>query len=112
MQIFEANITHSVLDYLKSNLKENVCLKEANNLLFNSFGILDFFETEEELKNLIHAISESQNNVSEPDRTEYGDFQTNLNLANNVAEILSIRTLVIKLTSIHKIQFLTNFTPN
>lgn len=88
MQIFKANITHSVLDYLKSNLKENVCFKEANNLLFNSFGILDFFETEEEFKNLISAISESQNIVSEPDRTEYGDFQTNLNLANNVAEIL------------------------
>lgn len=88
MQIFKANITHSVLDYLKSNLKENVCFKEANNLLFNSFGILDFFETEEEFKNLISAISKSQNIVSEPDRTEYGDFQTNLNLANNVAEIL------------------------
>lgn len=88
MQIFKANITHSVLDYLKSNLKENVCFKEANNLLFNSFGILDFFETEEEFKNLISAISESQNIVSEPARTEYGDFQTNLNLANNVAEIL------------------------
>lgn len=88
MQIFKANITHSVLDYFSSNLKENVCFKEANNLLFNSFGILDFFETEEEFKNLISAISESQNIVSEPDRTEYGDFQTNLNLANNVAEIL------------------------
>lgn len=89
MQIFEANITHSVLEYLKSNLKVDLCLKEANSLLFNSFGIIDFFETEKELKNLIIAISESQNIVSEPDRTEYGDFQTNLNLANNVAEILA-----------------------
>ncbi|WP_209391155.1 hypothetical protein [Chryseobacterium sp. RR2-3-20] len=89
MQIFEGNITHSALDYLKSNLKEDICFKEANNLLFNSFGIVDFFETEEELKNLIIAISESQNIVSEPDRTEYGDFQTNLNLANNVAKILA-----------------------
>lgn len=89
MQIFEANITDSAIDYLKCNLKGDVCLKEANNLLFNSFGILNFFETEEELKNLINAISESQNIISEPDRTEYGDFQTNLNLANNVAEILA-----------------------
>jgi hypothetical protein len=89
MQIFEANITDSVIDYLKCNLKGYVCLKKANNLLFNSFGILNFFETEEELKNLINAISESYHIISEPDRTEYGDFQTNLNLANNVAEILS-----------------------
>ncbi|MDK7674868.1 hypothetical protein QP547_03475 [Weeksella virosa] len=88
MQILEANITDSAIDYLKCNLKGDVCLEEANDLLFNSFGILNFFETEEELKNLINAISESQNIVSEPDRTEYGDFQTNLNLANNVAEIL------------------------
>lgn len=91
MQIFEANITHSVLDYFSSNLKEDVCFKEANNLLFSSFGILDFFETAEELKNLIIAIYESQNIISEPDRTEYGDFQTNLNLANNVAEILATK---------------------
>lgn len=89
MQIFEANITNSALDYFLSNLKENVCFKEANNLIFSSFGILDFFETEEELKNLIIAISENQNIVSEPDRTEYGDFQTNLKLANSVAEILA-----------------------
>lgn len=89
MQIFEANITHSVLEYLKSNLKKDARFKEANNLLFNSFGIIDFFETKEELKNLIIAISECQNIVSELDRTEYGDFQTNLNLANNVVEILT-----------------------
>lgn len=88
MQIFEANITHSVLDYLKDNLKKSVSLKEANNLLFKSFGIIDFFETEEELKSLIIAIFENQNSISEPDRTEYGDFQTNLNLAKNAAKIL------------------------
>lgn len=103
MKIFEANITHSVLDYLKSNLKGNICLKETNNLLFNSFGILDFFETEEELKDLTITISDSQNIVSEPDRTEYGDFQTNLNLANSVVEILanknSLPQIIIEPTS-------------
>ncbi|MFN3272115.1 MAG: hypothetical protein ACK40Y_06125 [Cloacibacterium caeni] len=92
MQIFEGNITHSALDYLKSKLKEDICFKEANNLLFNSFGIVDFFETEEELKNLIIAISENQNIVSEPDRTEYGDFQTNTNLANNVTLHLTTKS--------------------
>jgi hypothetical protein len=34
-------------------------------------------------------ISETHNTVEEPDRAEYGDFQTNLDLANNITLYLS-----------------------
>lgn len=85
MQIFKANITYRVLDYLKSNLKSNMPFDEVNELFFKNFGITHFFENETELNELKTAVLKIQNIVSEPDRAEYGDFQTNLDLANKVA---------------------------
>lgn len=88
MRIFEANISFSVLDYLKNTLGDNLTFDETNHVLFKSFGIVDFFETKEEFKSLLHTIYESSNIIFESERAEYGDFQTNLDLANNVAKLL------------------------
>ena len=37
---------------------------------------------------LINTISNSNNVINEPDRAEYGDFQTNINLSDNVCNLL------------------------
>lgn len=87
MKVFEAHITCRVSAYLNSLLKQVASSKKANQLLYEAFGIIDFFESDEELISLVSAISDQPTVVSEPDRAEYGDFQTNLDLANKVVEL-------------------------
>ena len=84
MKIFEANITPQVSDYLNDKLKKVVSLEQANQEMYDAFGILHFFDNNEELETLKKVLSETYNVVEEPDRTEYGDFQTNSDLANKV----------------------------
>lgn len=85
MKVFEANITHQVSDYLNDNLRNIVAVEKANQKMYEAFGFIHFFDNAEDLQILKETISISQNIVSEPDRAEYGDFQTNTELANKVA---------------------------
>jgi len=94
MEVFEANITFQVSDYLNRNLKNITFFELANQKIYDAFGILLFFDNNEELETLKEIISETQNVVEEPDRaTEYGDFQTNLDLANKVALYLKAKDI-------------------
>jgi hypothetical protein len=85
MKVFDANINHRVSDFLNDNLKEISSFEKANQKMYAACGIMHFFENDEELGALKETLSITQNNVEEPDRAEYGDFQTNSDLANKVA---------------------------
>ncbi len=94
MRVFEANISYVVSDYLNSNLKNITTFEFANQKMYDAFGILHFFDNNQELETLKEIISETQNIVEEPDRaTEYGDFQTNLDLANKVTLYLTTKNI-------------------
>lgn len=82
MKIFEANISFQAADFLNQTLQSISSLTKANEIMLNSFGIKDFFGENEELQTLKGVISENKNKLEEPDRVEYGDFQTNADLAN------------------------------
>ncbi len=82
MKIFEANITLQVSDFLSDNLKGISSFEIANQRLFDVFKIKQFFENNEELENLKLVISNALYIVEEIDRAEYGDFQTNADLAH------------------------------
>lgn len=84
MKIFEANITHQVSDFLNDNLKKITSFEKANQKMYDAFGIIHFFDNNEDLETLKEVLSETHNIVEEPDRAEYGDFQTNSDLANKV----------------------------
>ena len=84
MKIFEANITHQVSDFLNDNLKKITSFEKANQKMYDAFGIIHFFNNNEDLETLKEVLSETHNIVEEPDRAEYGDFQTNSDLANKV----------------------------
>ncbi|NCU36792.1 hypothetical protein EOM75_12390 [Candidatus Falkowbacteria bacterium] len=83
-EVFEANITHQVSDYLNNSLKNVLSIEEANQKLLEDFGFLHFFQNGEDLRTLRETIADAIHYVSEIDRTEYGDFQTNLVLANKI----------------------------
>jgi hypothetical protein len=84
MKVFEANITYQVSDYFNNNLKNTPSFETANQKIYEAFGIIDFFDNNTDLDTLKEIISMSSNLISEPDRAEYGDFQTNEDLANKV----------------------------
>lgn len=89
MKVFEANITYQVADYLNFSLKDINSFETANQKLFDAFGITFFFDNNEELETLKENILLTNELVSEPDRSEYGDFQTNEDLAKKVSLFLS-----------------------
>ena len=93
MEIFEANMTHRVSDYLVNELSNISSFELANQKMFGNFGILNFFEDFEELGALQKAISQTQHIRAESDRTEYGDFQTNAILANQAIFYLASKNI-------------------
>ncbi|MEP7170445.1 MAG: hypothetical protein ABI855_13835 [Bacteroidota bacterium] len=88
MKIFEANISHQVADFFNKKLSRTTTLVTANQKMFNACGIKHFFDNELELEALKEIICSTENLVEEPDRAEYGDFQTNFDLATKVAKFL------------------------
>lgn len=92
MRIFEANISLQVCSFLKDFLNDISSFKNANQKVFDAFGINTFFENEDDFQRLIESVSTvAISLVEEPDRAEYGDFQTNKDLANKIAKHLAIK---------------------
>lgn len=93
MKVFEANISHQVSDFLNDNLKKTTSFEKANQKMYDAFGIIHFFDTNAELETLKEILSVTHNIVEEPDRAEYGDFQTNSHLANKVTLHLTSKNI-------------------
>lgn len=90
MKIFEANISMQVFTFLKDFLNKTSSFENANQKMFDSFGINSFFENKDDFQRLKKSVSNvAISSVEEPDRAEYGDFQTNKELANKVAKHLA-----------------------
>jgi len=92
MKVLEVNITTKVIDFFKQNLKNNDLII-VNQLLKNFCGILEFFDNQNEINELIQVLKIEQNIVSEPDRAEYGDFQTPKNLTDLTFKLLKNKVI-------------------
>lgn len=88
MNIFEANIPPQTLNYFSDTLRNISSFENANIDAHKAFGILNFFDNQIEFDEFKNILSASNNILCEPDRTEYGDFQTNFNLANETTLFL------------------------
>lgn len=94
MRIFEANISLQVCTFLKDFLNNTSSFENANQKMFDAFGINIFFENDDDFQALKESVSiVAISSVEEPDRAEYGDFQTNKDLANKVAKHLVKRDI-------------------
>jgi hypothetical protein len=93
MKVFEANISHKVSDFLNQNLRNISSFELANQKMFDAFGIKHFFDNDEDLETLKEVISDNCNILEKPDRAEYGDFQTNEDLANKVTLHLASKNI-------------------
>ena len=88
MRLFDADISHSVLLFLENNDNAFGSTKEANELLQDKCGIMNFFANDTELLQLNKALDESRASEVCESRAEYGDFQTNQALAIQITEKL------------------------
>ena len=94
MRIFEANISLQVCTFLKDFFNKISSFENANQKMFDAFGIKTFFENDSDFQGLKESVSiVAISLVEEPDRAEYGDFQTNKDLANKVAKHLAKRNI-------------------
>ncbi|WP_125185390.1 hypothetical protein [Botryobacter ruber] len=89
MKIFDAYISPATLGFFQQNLSSETSLEVANTLVHSISGIQFFFERTTDLEEFQKNLSELYNFVEEPDRAEYGDFQTSLDLAIAVTNYLS-----------------------
>ncbi len=96
MRVFEANITLLVSNFLNESLREIISIEKANQKMYDAFGIIHFFDNEDDLQTLKKSISENNRNLEEPNRAEYGDFQTNEDLANKVTLHLVSKNILPK----------------
>jgi len=81
MNYNELDISPVVIDYFASNRKHFTDVSSCNEDLEKLSGIKTFFNNQEQLNQLIEFVAEKNYIVSEPNRREYGDFQTNTELS-------------------------------
>ncbi|HAI20021.1 MAG TPA: hypothetical protein DCM10_19620, partial [Xanthomarina gelatinilytica] len=91
MICFETHITDSTLEFFQKNLKTLFDFYQINNLVKKVSGINTFFTSQEEATELLEKLKENNSIVSEPNRREYGDFQTNENLSEQVAKYVFLK---------------------
>ena len=76
------------IDYLKDLLKNITHFYKANDLIFNVCGIIDFFENQKEYSYFLDLLISPKLRVSDVVRREYGDFQTPIQLTEQVCSFL------------------------
>ncbi len=86
MRIFEANISPQVVVELRLLLNEHTDFLNCNEKIQEQFGLVEFFPNREDYEQIRDELETVLNIVEEIDRTEYGDFQTNLPLASKIIE--------------------------
>ncbi|RLD90720.1 MAG: hypothetical protein DRJ09_03275 [Bacteroidetes bacterium] len=86
MKVFEANITYSVIDFFEKS--KELSFEDINEKLKSISGINTFFKRQYEFDELTNTISIQKKILKEPDRSEYGDFQTNKNLSDKICGLL------------------------
>ena len=94
MRILDANISLQVCTFLKDFLNKISSFENVNQKIFEAFGINTFFENDIDFQRLKESVSNlAISSVEESDRAEYGDFQTNKELANKIAQQLAKRNI-------------------
>ncbi len=86
MICFETHISDSIFEFFQKNQKSLLHFNKVNSIIKEVSGINDFFTNQEQANELLETIKEHYSIVSEPDRREYGDFQTNQILAQKVVD--------------------------
>ena len=86
MTHFDFHITTPALEFFQTNSKKVSDFVKINNVIKKTCGISNFFMNQEEVNDFSVQINEYNSIVSEPHRRQYGDYQTNNELASDVVK--------------------------
>jgi len=86
MTYFDFHISPRVLAFFQNNAKKLSSFVDINKVIKKTCGVNDFFTNQEEVDDFYTKIKECNSIVSEPHRRQYGDYQTNKDLADNVVK--------------------------
>jgi len=92
MICFESHIDSNVVTFFNENKKTLSNVDNINSLLKKVSGINDFFSSSKETEELLSRLENYNSIVEEPNRREYGDFQTNKDLTNQVTNYISSKS--------------------
>lgn len=84
MRLFNANISDSVFLFLKKDIKTWETVQSANAKLCQACGITNFFCNDTEIQQIANELNGINYSVVCEDRAEYGDFQTNQSLTQQI----------------------------
>ena len=84
----DVHIHSHILSFFQEHRHQLTSLATANDFLYATSGILQFFSYTADLEELQRKVAGHTSRVEEPERREYGDFQTNHTLANQVVTYL------------------------
>ena len=84
MTFFETDIGGLAFDFFLNNQKSLLDFTDINSIVKKASGINNFFTSQKQATDLLENIKVHGSMVSEADRKEYGDFQTNLILARKI----------------------------
>ena len=88
MIYFETHISDLIFEFFQKNRKSLLDFTKVNTVIKEVSGINDFFTAQGQAAELLEKIKGHNSIVSEPDRREYGDFQTNQFLAQKVVDYI------------------------
>ncbi len=92
MICFESHIDSGCVAFFRENKNTLSNLDGINLTLKSVSGINNFFNSREETEELQNRLEEYISIVEEPNRREYGDFQTNQILTNQVTNYISSKS--------------------
>jgi len=91
MRVFDANITDNVISFFRDCSSYD---KDKLNVSLEKIcGIEDFFETQSQIDVMLGVIKKETPVFYEPDRAEYGDFQTNKYLTERICQYIKEQDL-------------------
>lgn len=89
MIFHNAHIDNSIIDFFIKRKNTLNDINSANHYLYNQTGIKNFFNTKNEFEDFLQTIEHYEYMAEEYNQLEYGDFQTNRELTDQLCNDLS-----------------------
>ena len=86
MRLFDADISYSTFLFLKNGINSWKSTRIANDFLQQECGVMGFFANDAEIQQLTEELYDTFVDEVCDNRVEYGDFQTNQTLADQVTK--------------------------
>ena len=90
-QFSQIILSENINQFLRKIEVEHIAFTESNELLFETSGVIDFFNDIADYEDFIKHLSNQNTEIESISRTEFGDFQTNNDLSVRVVKRISLQ---------------------